>query len=96
MDKARLESAAELTTEIMIRAGARRDGIVRGLINAGHPGGMFPLSAAERETVQHPALPPNVYIADASLLPESLGKPPILTILALAKRVGRVCRERLS
>lgn len=96
VDKARLESAVELAAEIMVRAGARRDGIVRGLINAGHPGGMFPLSAAERDTVHHRTLPPNVYIADASLLPESLGKPPILTIIALSKRVGRVCRERLA
>jgi len=94
VDKARLESAAELATEIMVRAGARRNGIARGMINAGHPGGMFPLSAAERETLHHPALPHNVYIADASLFPESLGKPPILTIIALSKRVGRLARER--
>jgi choline dehydrogenase-like flavoprotein len=41
-------------------------------------------------------LPANLYVADASLLPRSLGKPPILTIMALAQRVAAVCRERLA
>jgi choline dehydrogenase-like flavoprotein len=35
-------------------------------------------------------LPDNLYVADASLFPESLGNPPILTIMAMAKRVARV------
>jgi choline dehydrogenase-like flavoprotein len=29
-------------------------------------------------------------VADASLFPESLGNPPILTIVAMAKRIGRL------
>ena len=36
-------------------------------------------------------LPENVFVADASLFPRSLGNPPILTIIALAKRVARIC-----
>lgn len=95
-DKKRLAEAVELTTEIMVRAGVRKERILPGLLNAGHPGGMFPLTRAQKETLHSPALPPNVYIADASLFPDSLGKPPILTIIALAKRVGRLCRERLA
>lgn len=31
-----------------------------------------------------------VELADASLLPESLGLPPILTIMALAKRISKI------
>jgi len=95
-DKKRLAEAVELTTEIMVRAGVKRDRILPGLVNAGHPGGMFPLTPDEKDTFHPPALPPNVYIADASLFPDSLGKPPILTIIAMAKRVGRICRERLA
>jgi choline dehydrogenase-like flavoprotein len=41
-------------------------------------------------------LPDNVYVADASLLPRSLGGPPILTIIALAKRVASLCRSERS
>jgi choline dehydrogenase-like flavoprotein len=35
-------------------------------------------------------------VADASLLPESLGRPPILTIMALATRIARLCAERFA
>ena len=79
----------------MVRAGVRKESIRQGMINAGHPGGMFPLTRNEKDTFHPPALPPNVYLADASLFPDSLGKPPILTIVAMAKRVGRVCRQLL-
>ncbi len=95
-DKKNLAEAVELTTEIMGRVGMSREKIVLGTINAGHPGGMFPLGVAEKDTFHSPVLPPNVYIADASLLPVSLGKPPILTIMALAKRVSRLACERLA
>jgi choline dehydrogenase-like flavoprotein len=65
-----------------------------GTVNAGHPGGTLPLTAAESASIHHPNLPPNLYVADASLFPRSLGGPPILTIMALSKRVSRLCRER--
>ena len=35
--------------------------------------------------------PENLYVADATLLPNSLGNPPILTIIALSRRVGKLC-----
>jgi choline dehydrogenase-like flavoprotein len=35
-------------------------------------------------------LPDNVWVADASLIPRALGRPPILTIMAMAKRVARL------
>jgi ferredoxin len=95
-DKKILAEAVELVTEIMGRLGVRKEKIFLGTLNAGHPGGMFPLGPAEKDTFHLPALPPNVYIADASLYPDSLGKPPILTIIAMAKRVSRICRERLA
>jgi choline dehydrogenase-like flavoprotein len=39
-----------------------------------------------------------VYVADASLFPRSLGNPPILTIIAMAKRIGRLltCEDRAA
>jgi choline dehydrogenase-like flavoprotein len=59
-------------------------------MNAGHPGGMLPLTAQEALTMHNSRLPDNVYVADATLFPDSLGNPPILTIMAMAKRVARV------
>jgi choline dehydrogenase-like flavoprotein len=64
-----------------------------GSLNAGHPGGMLPLTAAAAKTLHDPRLPENVFVADASLLPVALGNPPILTIMALAKRIATLCRR---
>lgn len=37
---------------------------------------------------KNPELPDNLYVADASILPKALGNPPILTIMALAKKIA--------
>lgn len=58
-----------------------------GTLNAGHPGGMLPLTAAEKDSLHPAVLPENLYVADATLLPESMGNPPILTIMALAMKI---------
>ena len=95
-DKQRLAAATESCTEILARFGARRDSIFLGMLNAGHPGGMLPLTGGNGTSCIATGCPTNVYVADASLLPQSLGKPPMLTIMALAKRVGGLCAERCA
>jgi len=95
-DAATLEEAVGVCREILMRLGIKEDDVFMGTTNAGHPGGVFPLTEKEAQTLHHSALPENLYVADASLLPKSLGGPPILTIVALAKRVGRVCIERMA
>lgn len=45
---------------------------------------------AEKETLHSPLLPENLYVADATILPEAMGNPPILTIMALSKRISRI------
>ncbi len=57
-------------------------------------GGMLPLTPAEAETLHSPLLPENLYVADASILPQSLGLPPILTIMAMAKRIAKIIKEK--
>lgn len=61
-----------------------------GTLNSGHPGGMLPLTADDAEALHSRSLPDNLYVADACLLPKSLGLPPILTIMALAKRIAKI------
>jgi choline dehydrogenase-like flavoprotein len=95
-DRARLDEAIGDATEILVRFGADPATLVRGTVNAGHPGGMLPLSRATASSLRDERLPHNVYVADASLLPRSLGGPPILTIIALAKRVASLCRSERS
>jgi choline dehydrogenase-like flavoprotein len=90
-DKQRLSEGVEICREILRRFGAERDSIFLGTINAGHPGGMLPLTEQEAGSFHHSRLPANLYVADATLLPRSLGNPPILTIIAMAKRVSKLC-----
>jgi choline dehydrogenase-like flavoprotein len=80
--------------EILARLGVRRETMFLGTLNAGHPGGVLPLTCDDAEDLHAARLPDNLYVADASLLPRSFGKPPSLTIMALARRVATVCGER--
>jgi choline dehydrogenase-like flavoprotein len=89
-DVERLAEAAGLCREVFARLGVPEDALVFGTLNAGHPGGALPLGPETAATLHDPRLPANVYVADASLLPRSLGAPPSLTIMALARRVARL------
>ena len=96
LDDDRLAEGVELCTEILERFGVARCDTFLGTLNAGHPGGMLPLSKLEAETLHDKRLPQSLYVADATLFPYSLGNPPILTIMALAKRVSKQCIEKFA
>ncbi len=88
-DKGILTEAVELCREILVSMGIPEERIFLGTMNAGHPGGMLPFTAAEVRTLRHDRLPANVYVADSSLFPDSLGNPPMLSIMALAITIAR-------
>jgi len=96
LDKNRLHNGVEICTEILARFGVAKENIFLGTMNAGHPGGMLPMTETEAETFHHDRLPENLYVADASLFPRSLGNPPILTIMAMAKRVSRIVSDKFA
>lgn len=91
-DKAVLDRATEQSRQILLAMGAKEEDIFLGTLNAGHPGGMFPLTEAQKDTLHSPLLPENLYIADATLIPKAMGNPPILTIMALAKRISGIIK----
>jgi ferredoxin len=93
IDNQRLQEAAAVCRRIFSRMGINEKETFYGTLNAGHPGGMLPLTEKEARAFHHESLPANVYIADATLFPRSLGNPPILTIVAMAKRVSKKCLE---
>ena len=90
-DKEKLKEAVNKCHEIFARLGVNEAQTILGTINAGHPGGMLPLTKDDAETLHPKRLPENRYVADATLFPSSLGNPPILTIMAMAKRVSKMC-----
>jgi len=95
-DRVKLDEAVEFCTGLFEYLGVRRRDTFIGTINAGHPGGMLPLTEKEAGSLHHSMLPDNLYVSDATLLPRSLGNPPILTIMALAKKVSRSCMHKIA
>jgi choline dehydrogenase-like flavoprotein len=95
-DRDKLAEAIDLSSDILQRFGVAKEEIFLGTLNAGHPGGQLPLSERDATNLHPESLPENLYVADATLLPASLGNPPILTIMALARRIARLCVRRLS
>jgi hypothetical protein len=92
-DKDKLREGVDLCCEIFGRLGVKKEDTILGTINAGHPGGMLPLTADDASTLHSTRLPENLYVADATLFPKSLGNPPILTIMAMAKRISKMCAQ---
>ena len=86
-DHLRMEGAVAQSREILERLGVPEKEQFLGTLNAGHPGGMLPLTEREKDSLHSPLLPGNLYVADATILPESMGNPPILTIMALARKI---------
>jgi hypothetical protein len=92
-DRSRMDEGVRICREILRRFIGADDNTFLGTVIAGHPGGMLPITEREAASLHSDQLPDNVYVADASLLPKSLGTPPILTIIAIAKRVSRICQS---
>nr|MCR4929562.1 GMC family oxidoreductase N-terminal domain-containing protein [Lachnospiraceae bacterium] len=87
-DKETFEKAIELCHEILINMGIPKEKHLVGLTAAGHPAGMLPLTEKESETLHSSLLPENLYVADATILPKTMGFPPMLTIMALAMKIA--------
>lgn len=92
-DEALLLRAVEDCYAVLEGLGISRKDAFLGTVNAGHPGGCLPLTRETAATLHDSRLPDNLYVADGSLLPKSLGMPPILTIMALALKVATKIEE---
>ncbi len=95
-DHSVLAEAVQLCRKILANLGVNEHSLVLGTVNAGHPGGMLPLTKRDAVSLHPDRLPVNLYVSDASLLPRSLGNPPILTVMALAKAIAGKIKEKAS
>ncbi|MDD2657995.1 MAG: GMC oxidoreductase, partial [Candidatus Pacebacteria bacterium] len=68
-------------------AGAAAETIVTTKVRGAHPGGTAAIGEVVDKNLQTKIK--NLYVADASVLPKSPGLPPIVTIVALAKRLAK-------
>ena len=86
-DVKKLEAGSALAEKILRAAGVKPHALQRINIGAYHPGGtaaMFKVVDRDQESSIR-----NLFVADASVLPAAPGLPPMLTIMALSRRLAR-------
>jgi choline dehydrogenase-like flavoprotein len=87
-DSALLESGKREAIELLLRAGVDKDTIVSVHPRGAHPGGTC--SNMVRSPLDASTEIESLYISDASIIPGPFGLPPMLTVIALAKRLSSV------
>jgi choline dehydrogenase-like flavoprotein len=86
-DRARIEQGTAIAADILSKAGANRGSIVNTVPAGSHAGGTAAVGTVVDEHLETQIK--NLYVCDASVLPQAPGNPPILTIVALAKRLAK-------
>lgn len=86
-DQQKIDEGKRISTEILIKAGAKPASICYSDPQGAHPGG----TASIGKVVDHHLMTEmqNLYVCDASVFPRSPGLPPIVTIVALGKWLGK-------
>jgi len=85
-DRQKLRQGIQIAKEILNKAGADSRTMMVSNMQGAHPGGTAALGKIVDRDFQTEI--DHLYVCDASVLPVSPGKPPIMTILALAKRLS--------
>jgi choline dehydrogenase-like flavoprotein len=86
-DKAKLEEAHEINKKLLIASGAGPDTIFRTRYESGHPACTAAIGRVVDKNQECEMR--RLFVCDASVFPSPLGIPPILTIVALSKRVAK-------
>jgi len=83
-DRSKLAAGVEMARDILRAAGARK--IFKSWHFAAHPGGSVRIGEGVDSNLQTAIA--NLYVCDASVIPQPWGLPPTLTLLCLGKRLG--------
>lgn len=86
-DVEKLDEAHEINKQILIAAGADAESVFTGVYESGHPCCTAGIGRVLDENQQTRIK--GLYVSDASAFPSPLGMPPILTIVALSKRLAK-------
>jgi choline dehydrogenase-like flavoprotein len=86
-DRERLAEAEQACRKILVRAGAEPSSIFSTPLRGTHPSGTVRIGTHVNRDLATPVR--GLYVCDASVFPEALDRPTVLTIVALAKRLAR-------
>jgi choline dehydrogenase-like flavoprotein len=84
-DRYRINRGAAISRDILIRAGCRPESVVIGPLRGAHPGATARIGDVVDTDLKTRI--EGLYVADASVLPEALDRPVVLTLIALGKRL---------
>jgi choline dehydrogenase-like flavoprotein len=87
-DKPRLEAAQQVCRQILIEAGASPDSIFTTPLRGTHPSGTVRVGNLVDTDLRTEVK--GLYVCDASVFPEALGRPTVLTIIGLGKRLSKL------
>ncbi|MHC1604899.1 MAG: FAD-dependent oxidoreductase [Candidatus Methanofastidiosia archaeon] len=86
-DTEKFNDGTKIARKILIKAGANKNTIFESHINGAHPAGTAAIGKVVDSNLQTRIN--GLYVCDASAFPQGQGLPTILTIVALAKRLGK-------
>lgn len=85
-DQKRLDAGFDIAKQILVQAGAKPEKVIRSKVQGAHPGGTARVGKVVDENLQ--TRMENLYVCDTSVFPATPGLPPIITTLALARRLA--------
>lgn len=86
-DRPRMRAAEQDCQRILIEAGAKEESIFTTPLRGTHPSGTVRIGTMVDENLQTEVK--GLYVCDASVFPEALGRPTVLTIIGLGKRLSK-------
>jgi choline dehydrogenase-like flavoprotein len=86
-DAEQLADAEQIARQLLLDCGARRDSIIKTGLRGTHPGSTARIGDLVDTNLQTQLA--GLYICDASVFPEALARPTVLTIIGLGKRLVR-------
>ncbi len=86
-DRPRMRAAEEVCRHILLEAGARPETIFTTPLRGTHPSGTVRIGTMVDENLQTEVH--GLYACDASVFPEALARPTVLTIIGLSKRLAK-------
>ena len=86
-DQERMKIAEDVSHKILLEAGADKETIFTSPLRGTHPSGTVRIGEMLNTDLQTEV--PGLYVCDASVFPEALDRPTVLTIIGLGKRLAR-------
>lgn len=86
-----IKEGYEKAIRILLKLGVDENSIVATSLKGAHPGGT--VAVGEVVNTNFETEISGLYVCDASVIPEAPGRPPILTIVAIAKKVAKIVNQ---